>query len=64
MIVTTATRKITSKTYRLWYDKKNFVFQGGQGAGKTYSILSMLIDFGFMAKNGNHYCIRGINQDA
>ncbi len=50
MQVTTATEKITSKTYQLWYDKKNFVFQGGQGAGKTYSILSMLIDLALWEK--------------
>ena len=50
MQVTTATEKITSKTYQLWYDKKNFIFQGGQGAGKTYSILSMLIDLALWQK--------------
>lgn len=50
MQVTTATEKITSKTYQLWYDKKNFIFQGGQGAGKTYSILSMLIDLALWKK--------------
>lgn len=44
MQVTTATKKIINKTYRLWGDKKNFIFQGGQGAGKTYSILAMIID--------------------
>lgn len=50
MQVTTATEKITSKTYQLWYDKKNFVFQGGQGAGKTYSILAMIIDLALWQK--------------
>ena len=50
MIVTTATRKITSETYRLWSDRKNFVFQGGQGAGKTYSILAMIIDLALKKK--------------
>lgn len=50
MQVTTATEKITSKTYQLWYDKKNFIFQGGQGAGKTYSLLAMLIDLALWEK--------------
>jgi len=50
MQVTTATEKITSKTYQLWYDKKNFIFQGGQGAGKTYSILAMIIDLALKKK--------------
>jgi phage terminase large subunit len=50
MIVTTATKKIINKTYRLWGDKKNFIFQGGQGAGKTYSILAMLIDLALKKK--------------
>ena len=50
MIVTTATKKIINKTYRLWNDKKNFVFQGGQGAGKTYSILAMIIDLALKKK--------------
>lgn len=50
MQVTTATKKITSKTYQLWYDKKNFIFQGGQGAGKTYSIIAMLIDLALWEK--------------
>jgi len=50
MIVTTATKKIINKTYRLWSDKKNFIFQGGQGAGKTYSILAMLIDLALKKK--------------
>ena len=50
MQVTTATEKITSKTYQLWYDKKNFIFQGGQGAGKTYSLLAMLIDLALWKK--------------
>lgn len=50
MQVTTATEKITSETYRLWYDKKNFIFQGGQGAGKTYSLLAMLIDLALWEK--------------
>ena len=50
MQVTTATEKITSKTYQLWYDKKNFIFQGGQGAGKTYSLLAMLIDLALWQK--------------
>lgn len=50
MIVTTATKKIVNKTYQLWYDKKNFIFQGGQGAGKTYAILAMLIDLALKKK--------------
>ncbi len=50
MQVTTATKKIINKTYRLWNDKKNFIFQGGQGAGKTYSILAMLIDLALKDK--------------
>ena len=50
MQVTTATKKIINKTYRLWGDKKNFIFQGGQGAGKTYSILAMLIDLALKKK--------------
>lgn len=50
MIVTTATKKIINETYRLWNDKKNFIFQGGQGAGKTYSILAMLIDLALKKK--------------
>lgn len=50
MIVTTATKKIINKTYRLWGDKKNFIFQGGQGAGKTYSILAMIIDLALKKK--------------
>src|SRR5678815_1707339 len=50
MQVTTATEKITSKTYQLWYDKKNFIFQGGQGAGKTYSLVAMLIDLALWQK--------------
>jgi phage terminase large subunit len=50
MIVTTATKKIINKTYRLWNDKKNFIFQGGQGAGKTYSILAMIIDLALKKK--------------
>jgi phage terminase large subunit len=50
MQVTTATKKIVNKTYRLWNDKKNFIFQGGQGAGKTYSILAMLIDLALKKK--------------
>ena len=50
MIVTTATKKIVNKTYRLWGDKKNFIFQGGQGAGKTYSILAMIIDLALKKK--------------
>lgn len=44
MIITTATKKITRNTYAQWGKRKNFIFQGGQGAGKTYSILAMLID--------------------
>lgn len=44
MIITTATKKIARTTYSLWNDKVNFIYQGGQGAGKTYSILAMLID--------------------
>src|SRR5690554_7205614 len=50
MIVTTAKKKIINKTYQLWYDKKNFIFQGGQGAGKTYSILAMIIDLALKKK--------------
>jgi phage terminase large subunit len=50
MQVTTATKKIINKTYRLWGDKKNFIFQGGQGAGKTYSILAMIIDLALKKK--------------
>ena len=50
MIVTTATNKITSKTYFHWSDRKNFIFQGGQGAGKTYSILAMIIDLALKDK--------------
>jgi phage terminase large subunit len=50
MIVTTATKKIINKTYRLWNDKKNFIFQGGQGAGKTYAIIAMLIDLALKKK--------------
>jgi phage terminase large subunit len=50
MQVTTATKKIINKTYRLWNDKKNFIFQGGQGAGKTYSILAMIIDLALKKK--------------
>ena len=44
MIITTATKKITNNTYEKWNEKKNFIFQGGQGAGKTYSLLAMIID--------------------
>jgi phage terminase large subunit len=50
ILVTTATKKIINKTYRLWGDKKNFIFQGGQGAGKTYSILAMIIDLALKKK--------------
>lgn len=44
MQVTTATEKITTAVYENWSDNKNFIFQGGQGAGKTYSLLTMIID--------------------
>ena len=50
MQVTTATKNIINKTYRLWSDKKNFIFQGGQGAGKTYAILAMIIDLALKKK--------------
>lgn len=42
MIQTTATKKVHKTILENWDTKKNFIFQGGQGAGKTFSLLQVL----------------------
>lgn len=42
MIQTRATKIIHKAILTLWNKKKNYIFQGGQGAGKTFSLLQVL----------------------